>query len=180
MRGVAASASYLPATVGRSLTRMDQAGRQAHLGKILQPLSQRATSRPLGTMVVGRDYVDRLGGAVLEAVRKLVGQPGLLPTQPGLLEKSPFLPPSGAPADLDFSARALDGLPKTLVDQAQAKFDRAQAALERMDEQGATSQAELLALQEQFQQANRMFQFATTISKARHDVQKSMLANIRA
>lgn len=174
-----AAASYLPATVGRSLTRMDQADRRTHIGRILHPTARSTSSRPVGTMAASRDYFDRLGGSVLDAVRRLTGQPGFRPTQPGLVERSPFRPPSGPPADQDFSARALDRTPQSLIDRAQAKLDGARGALERMDEEEATSQAEILALQQQFQDANRMFQLATTVVKARHDVQKSMLRNIR-
>lgn len=172
--------ALLPATVERSLTRLSRADRQSRLGRMLNPTADRVVARPIGTAAASGDYFDRLGPALMRAVGTLIGNPAFPPTEPGRVDRMPWPPPPGPPPALDHTSPALSAKGASLADQAQKAFEEASAGLRQFGEEGATSQAELLALQQKFMDASRLFNLATNMMKARHDVQKQMIQNLQA
>jgi hypothetical protein len=147
---------------------------------MLHPTAARTPARPLGASAAQVDFFDRHGPALLRAVRTLIGQPPQLPTQPGEIPRLPYPPPGGAPRPMTFAAAQSGDRPwAAMADKAQKSLDDAVDTLQSMEEGGATSQAELLAMQMKITRANQMFKMASNVMKAAHDARKAIIQNLR-
>jgi len=174
------SGALLPANVRTSLMRLDRADRQAKIGQMLNPTAARASAKPLGASAAGGDFFDRMGPEMMRAVKTLIGQPAVQPSQLGQIPRSPYAPPAGIPERMDFSSSIGDRKPwESIADGAQKTFDEAHDLLQSMEDGTATSQAELLAIQQKFVKAQQMFQMASTVMKSVHDTRKAMIQNLR-
>jgi len=174
------SGALLPANVQTSLMRLDRGDRQAKIGQLLNPTAARASAKPLGASAAGGDFFDRMGPALMRAVKTLIGQPAVQPTVLGQIPRIPYEHPGGAPDRVDFSSALGGRRPwQSIADGAQKTFGEAHDLLQSMEDGTATSQAELLAIQQKFVKAQQMFQLSSQVMKTAHDTRKAMIQNLR-